>query len=535
MCLHGFSFPARNCCVAIALALFAILAPLNAQDQHRPVAHAASLDQSIHELQVQVRELQSALVAMRDEITGYRSEILKTRRELEDARTHLALEGGVAHVVKASSPETLWQRPANDLTSSAQSQPMSDLSARLAKLEEDNQLLNSRVDEQYQTKVESASKYRARLSGIALLNAFASQGSVDNLDFPALALPPATLDSGGAFGASLRQSQLGLEVFGPQFRGAKIAADVQMDFAGGFPNTLNGVTFGLMRLRTATLRLDWPHTSIVAGQDTLFFSPLSPTSFATLAVPALSYAGNLWAWVPQVRVEQRTNISGDSTVTWQAGILDPLSGQPAGASFLRSSQAGERSRQPAYAARLAWTRGQAERTFVIGLGGYYSRQNWGFGRGIDGWAAMLDWSLPLTHRLGLTGKLYRGRAVGGLDGAFGRSIVTSGALSDPATSVRGLNSAGGWAQLKFRASSTLEFNGAMGQENPWANDLRRFPLRQLDLYPSAARNRASFVNFIYRPRSDLVFSAEYRRLRTFGLSGENQTANHINLIMGILF
>jgi hypothetical protein len=122
-----------------------------------------------------------------------------------------------------------------------------------------------------------------------------------------------------------------------------------------------------------------------------------------------------------------------------------------------------------------------------------------------------------------------------LDGAFGRSIITSGALSDPTTSVHGLNSVGGWAQLKFRASSTLEFNGATGQENPWASDLRRFPPRQLDPYPSAARNRSSFVNFIYRPRSDLVFSAEYRRVRTFGLGWENQTADHINLIMGILF
>ena len=54
-----------------------------------------------------------------------------------------------------------------------------------------------------------------------------------------------------------------------------------------------------MRLRTATMRMDWENTAVVAGQDGLFFSPNSPTSFATLAQPALTNAGNLWSWVPR--------------------------------------------------------------------------------------------------------------------------------------------------------------------------------------------------------------------------------------------
>jgi hypothetical protein len=49
------------------------------------------------------------------------------------------------------------------------------------------------------------------------------------------------------------------------------------------------------------------------------------------------------------------------------------------------------------------------------------------------------------------------------------------------------------------------------------------------------RNRSSFVNFIYRPRSDLLFSTEYRRLRTWDIRGGSQTADHVNLSMGILF
>ena len=516
----------------LALWLLAGAAGAPAQGQRKYPTEQSNLEQSVRELQTQVSELQTALAAMRAELDGYRSELIKTRRELGSAETETSY--GAPRALPVALPASAL--PANPSAPSAGQGVPAD-QQRLDKLEEDIQLLSARLEEHNQTKVESASKYRVRLSGIALLNAFSDRGIVDNLDFPSLAFPRGRLDSSGTVGASVRQSQLGLEVFGPQFRGAKIAADVQTDFSGGFTNTLGGANFGLMRLRTATLRLDWPRTSIVAGQDVLFFSPRAPSSFATLAVPSLSYAGNLWGWVPQLRAEHRIPIHEDSSVTLQAGILDAQSGQPPSASFLRTPQPGERSRQPAYAARVAWNNltGPAEQEFTLGVGGYYSRQNWGFDRTVDAWAGMVDWSVPVIQQVTLSGKFYRGRAVGGLNGAFGRSIVSSGPLSDPATSVEGLDSVGGWTQLKFKVNRVLEFNGAAGQENPWASELRRFPPSQIDVYGPAARNRAALVNFIFRPRSDLIFSAEYRRIRTYGFGVNNWTADHINLMMGILF
>jgi len=72
-----------------------------------------------------------------------------------------------------------------------------------------------------------------------------------------------------------------------------------------------------MRLRTATMRMDWTDTSVVVGQDAIFFSPTSPTSFASLAIPALSGAGNLWAWVPQIRVEHRVGLGEQSSLLLQ--------------------------------------------------------------------------------------------------------------------------------------------------------------------------------------------------------------------------
>ena len=102
-------------------------------------------------------------------------------------------------------------------------------------LENSSQLLANKIDEQYQTKVESASKYRVRLSGIVLLNLFSNRGTTDNQDFPAYAEAQPPYSSEGNLGASMRQSEIGLEVFGPRVAGARTEGSLEADFGGGFP------------------------------------------------------------------------------------------------------------------------------------------------------------------------------------------------------------------------------------------------------------------------------------------------------------
>jgi hypothetical protein len=457
--------------------------------------------------------LSAAIGEMRSEATRNRAESLELRRELEVTRAQLAARG-----------PTQSQTPTS-----------ASIDDRVAGLEEESQLQAGKIDEQYQTKVESASKYRVRLSGIVLLNLFGNRGTVDNQDIPNIAVAGSSFYAGGNFGGTLRQSQIGLEVFGPNLFGAHTTGDIQFDLGGGFPDTYNGVNAGLFRLRTGTMRLNWSHTSVVAGQDNVFFSPLSPTSFASLAVPAFGYAGNLWAWVPQLRVEHRFEFSNHSSVIFQGGILDNLTGEKPIFQSQRVPQAGERSGQPGYSVRVAWTRSFFGQPMTLGAGSYYSRQDWTFNRYIDGWAGTADWDVPLTHWFNLSGEFYSGEAVGGLGGGIGRSVVFSGPPTDPATRVQGVESVGGWSQLKFKANSRLEFNGAFGLDNALAEDLRVFPFTQSNPGSSPARNRGSFVNFIYRPRSNLLFSTEYRRLRTFPINGSSLRADHVNAMMGVLF
>ncbi|HMD15104.1 MAG TPA: hypothetical protein VKH18_00455 [Terriglobales bacterium] len=105
----------------------------------------------------------------------------------------------------------------------------------------------------------------------------------------------------------------------------------------------------------------------------------------------------------------------------------------------------------------------------------------------------------------------------------------------PSTEVQALNSLGGWVQLKYRPANKWEFNAAFGMDNPYASDLKYFAYPRSYGDPTLARNQGSFVNMIYRPRSDLLFSAEYRHLTTVSLTDGGNSAGHLNLMMGVLF
>jgi hypothetical protein len=406
---------------------------------------------------------------------------------------------------------------------------------RISKLEEEQELLKAKVNDQYQTKIGSGSNYRVRLSGIVLMNMFTNRGAVENQDVPTWAVSRSPLSSNASFGATMRQSEIGLDVFGPELAGAKTHGEMQMDFFGEVPNVSNGVSMGQMRLRRATARMDWKNTSIIAGQDSLFFSPLSPTSFASLAEPALSYAGNLWAWTPQIRVEHEIHVSDTSGIILQAGILDPLAGEPPRFSTYRYPGAGESSGKPALAARVAWTQTAFGQPLTLGVGGYFSEQKWGYGRKVEGWAGTADVNVPLGRLFTFSGEFYRGRAIGGLGGGLGRSVLYNGPLATAATSVEGLNTIGGWGQIGFHPAERLEFNGAFGEDNPLAEDFGYFSGAQSYFDSKITRNRGAFTNVIYHPRSNLILSLEFRRLWTFDVYDAERKANQVNLGVGVLF
>lgn len=404
--------------------------------------------------------------------------------------------------------------------------------------QDDWDILNARVEEQRQTKVESASKYRLKLSGIALFNAFGNFGQVDAADLPSIAIPKVAAYSGGSAGASVRQSVIGLTGIGPVLFGARTSADLQMDFFGGLPSGYGATSSGLAEVRLARIRFDWKDTSAVAGLDYPFFSPNLPTTYMTFVVPGFASAGNLWTWTPTFRVEQRFT-GALSPFKIEAGFLDPSSTTNYAANtVVPLPSATENSRQPTYALRLSASTKSEDNPAVIGVSGVYSPQKFVGNYEVAGWAGTLDWKTPLFHRTQLMGEFFTGR---GLDG-FGGLPLSPFKPVDPAyyaavtaPELASLGVIGGWSQFKIKVDARNEFNIAAGTGGRNSTQLREAAMSNSFLMSVPARNEMLFANYIFRPRSDLLFSAEYRRLRTYEVTGSPNSAGQIGLAIGFLF
>lgn len=490
-----------------------------------------------------VRDLQGQVQALKAQLKEIHARQQQSIEETRELRRQLSSVSRAPASVSSAAPSypglpSASASESNPISPNAAPQSSQSASDRVSKLDEDLQFIDAKINDQYQTKVESGSKYRLRLSGIVLLNLFSNRGSVDNSDFPGLAVPSAApFETNSTVGGSLRQSQLTVSGFGPDIAQAHTSANLSFDFAGGFPDTPNGTNMGLVRLRTGTIRFDWGDTSLIAGQDALFLSPLAPTSLATIATPALSYAGNLWSWAPQVRIEHQLHLSESSALRFQFGLLDSQTADEPPLSFERYPSWGEQSGQPAFASRVSWSHRLFGRELVAGFGGYYARQTWEFSHHVDGWAGTTDLTVPIGKYFDFSGEFYRGRAVGGIGGGIDQTALFSGPFNDPASNVSGLKSMGGWTQLKFKPRPKFEVNGAFGQDNPFASQIDLFPVgaNRSPYGPVIERNRSAFINFIYQPRSDLLLGLEYRRLRTFYFGDDSYAANHVNMSIGYIF
>jgi hypothetical protein len=516
----------RASAMLLLLVLAASPSALSQNEIERSASHGEdSARSALEKLQLQVEQMNGAIHKLNDDTVRLQSANAALRQELDEAKSQLA-------TISDHSARESASAVAQDPTPITREQKQQDVEEHLG-------LVEKKVNEQYQTKVESASRYRVRLSGLILLNLFANTGSVDNIENPTLAAKSLGEEFSTAstrnFGGTVRQTQIGFEVFGPSVLGARSSGDIRLDLAGN-NNQLNGATVGTLRLRTATGRLDWAKTSLVAGQDSLFFVPQSPTSLASLETPPLAYAGNLWAWLPQVRVEHRFSAPNGSEIAVQAGILDPVSGETLVETDNRRSDSGEQSDRPAFATHVSWSRPLFGRMLSIGVGGYNSKQLYFPHTQIESWLAAVDWQVPVSTWMAFSGSIYRGSAIGGLGGGLGRSVISKlGDGSTLETNLHALDTVGGWTQMKLTLGPRYEINTAFGEDNPLGSELKTALEAPSYLDASLARNWTAFTNIIYHPRSNLLLSLEYRRIRSQEFNAEAGSANHINMSMGVQF
>jgi hypothetical protein len=396
--------------------------------------------------------------------------------------------------------------------------PDTTLAPRVRTLEEQVRLLRQQLAEQAGVVVAPREGYRVELGGTVLLNGFYNDARVNNSDVPQFVLPPdppGGLPAGG-LGAAVRQTRLTVFALAPTVLGAALTGELDLDFFGGQQPSSGGRTFPLVRIRRTRADLVWRHAALMVGQEAPLVAEINPTSLAALGFPEFAGSGNLWLWIPQVRV----GVSGGGPL--RAGI-DLAALAPTGATaqdvFFTQPDRAERSARPFLQGRVFARWGDPDDPSEVSAGAHL------------GWLATTADSLltskavagalrlTLTRYVDLRAEAFAGQALGVLGGGgIGQSL----GLNDVPVRTRG-----GWAQVGLRPVPEVELAGGAGLDDP----------DDADLDPATARleNRTFSGQVTWRPRP-LLIGVAFRRVGTrYGPALGRVWNSHVNLALGLTF
>lgn len=369
----------------------------------------------------------------------------------------------------------------------------------------------SRVGELAQTKVEASQRFPIRVTGMALFNGFLNGKASGGQQYPTFAWPGSQATGGG----SIYQTTLGLEYSGPQtFLGGKVYGNVYMDFAGGSGAPLN---LGF-RLRTGEIEIEWADRSLMVGQESPIIAPREPASLAQVEFAPLSGAGNLWAWIPQVRFEQRIHFTDQSGVRAQIAAVQTNEVQP----YQQASQSAEAAR-PGIEGRLEfYHRFQSEsgdgRRVEIAPG-FHTSVTHVAGTSVSSNLFSLDWFANPLGKLEFSGAFFSGENVAPIGGLEGFTILPTGVAI-------AVHSQGGWSQLSLPVTSRLTFHLFSGLEAGRTADLAAYAL---------GRNWLYGANLFYRLAPNVLAGAEVSQARTTYIDSRFRLNNHYDLALAYLF
>jgi hypothetical protein len=359
----------------------------------------------------------------------------------------------------------------------------------------------------------------ASVHGLILMNAFHTTDNVNNSDVPQFAVPATpTSPEASTSSATVRQSRVTVFALVPEFAGGAIEGELDVDFFGGQQPSTGGRTFPLLRVRRAVAELTWNRVALLVGQESPPIAAVSPSSLASIGFPEFAGAGNLWLWIPQMRLSaDLAPTRGGLRVGAEVAALAPTSGEPQG-TFLTQPDIAERSGRPFLQGRVRARWGEGERLGEASAGGHYGWILDASGGRVPSKAVALSVWTPIGSRLELRAEGFTGQALAGLGGGgIGQNMVRDGV---PVRAV------GGWAQLNLRPSIQWEIGGGAGIDDPDDEDLGD---------PSRLRNVAVEGHLTWR-RLPAVVGIEVRHLSTrYRVPTDDLSATQINLGMGFEF
>ena len=358
-------------------------------------------------------------------------------------------------------------------------------------------------------------KRTVEFTGTILMNSFYNSARTNHSDVPTFA-DSDTLGVSGA-SATVRQTRLGLFVTDPEVLGGSFSGELDVDFYGGQLTAFGNRTFPVLRVRRAIGTMEWTHLQVMVGQEVPLISDRNPLSLASIGVPGFTTAGNLWLWIPQLRVTAeygytlRLALQGALLAPIAGGVQGPVNTQP---------DSGERTSRPYIQGRVRLGWGPTDDPSEVAIGGHV-----GWVRGLDslsGDTLIQSNAISFDARLRFgpvefLGEAFSGQAVAGLGGgAIGQNTGVAGAP---------VRSNGGWGQLNVRPRAGWMFGGGCGLDDPDDADV---------LATGRFRNFVCEGHVEWRPPGPLVLGFEFRRLETRHLSGD-YVVNHLNLATGFRF
>lgn len=370
-------------------------------------------------------------------------------------------------------------------------------------------------------EAQSSATPEVRFHGLLLFNGFRNSNRVNNTDVPTLVLPPDTAQQplpAHSLGAAVRQTRLWATVGVADFRGAALQGELDVDFHGGQQPSGGGRTHPVLRIRRAFAEARWTGVTLLVGQEAPPLFEISPSSLASTGFPGFASAGNLWLWLPQIRLTGWLTPEARVRLGLEGTLLAPSAGEPQDP-FLTQPDRAERSGRPSLEGRIVARWGEGTSLAELGAGGHY------------GWLAVPGDSLvasralgasariPLGSRVEIRGEVFTGQALAGLGGGGIGQNLGPGTVP--------IDTRGGWAQLLLKPWSEGEVGLGYGVDDP--DDA---------MVPAAGRLRnLAFAAHLLARISPAVMALEYRLIETryAAAAGADRRNHHLNLAAGVEF
>jgi len=322
-------------------------------------------------------------------------------------------------------------------------------------------------------------------------------------DWYVYVLPKGTYEGErNSFSMSARGSSFGFKFNFPKaLSGGDINAKIEMDFVGGFITSAMATYSPLARMRHAYISWDKEHFSLLLGQSSLVFAPLSPDTGTWIV---MGTSGNPWMRLPQIRLTTIYN-----PWKFEFSIARPMGAtQTVTDSVNDIINEGEQSQVPYTIGRFSYSKG----IISTGISGVYGTKRIhrvdavagiNVNKTLNSWMTAYDLKLT-TKYIDFQGEAFGGSNLNSFFAGIMQGVNTDSSNAWPIRTI------GGWGQFTYKPIKKLYFNVGAGIDDPKNSDLTA---------TQRSYNTTVFGNINYKLTDNWTVSAEPVYIRTGYING----------------